>query len=283
MPDLPLPDLPQTTPSQSETLSLEEVVARLARHEVVAGVVLIGSTGAGAFTPASDYDLLVMLTHLPAPMHVALTTIGGRLADLIFITRSEVAALSARADEIPQDSWEARLLDWVASGRIVWDRLGELAALRRRAATLHPAALPDAGDLYRTWFGVNYNLRQTQRILADADPVYQMTVDLRLLYCLSELWVAYFRLRGLAWRGEKAAIRHLVEHDPGYLQRFRRCLAETDRASKVAQYAALAAETLAPLGGLWPESATAIQFHATPPWTPGQDRVALAFWNTLLE
>lgn len=286
--DLPLSDLPQTTPSQSETLSLEEVTARLARHEVVAGVVLIGSTATDALTPASDYDLLVVLTHLPAPMHVALTTIAGRTADLIFITQTEIADLLTLTDPernegIPQDSWEARLLEWIQTGRIVWDRLGGLQQLRRRAATPRPAALPDAGELYRTWFGVNYNVRQTRRILANTDPVYRMTVDLRLLYCLSELWTAYFRLRGSAWRGEKAAIRHLAEHDPGYLQRFRRCLAETDRASKVAQYAALAAETLAPLGGLWPESATAIQFHAAPSWTPGQDRVALAFWNALLE
>jgi hypothetical protein len=275
-------DLPQTSPSSSDALSLDTVVARLARHDVVAGVVLIGSTGAPALTPASDYDLLVVLAHMPAPMHVALTTIEGRLADIIFVMQPEIDALLGRDHELAQDSWEARLLYWVQTGRIVVDRLGQLQQLQDKSATLGRAAQPDAGERYRTWFGVNYNVQQTLRILASADPVYQMTVDLRLLYCLSDLWVAYFRVRGLAWAGEKAAIRYLAEHDAGYLQRFQRCLAETDRQSKVAQYVALAAETLAPLGALWPPASTAVQFHATPPWTPGQDRVALDFWNSLL-
>lgn len=275
-------ELPQTSPSQSDGLTLDGVVARLARHDVVAGVVLIGTTGDPALTPASDYDLLVVLSQMPAPMYVALTTIEGRLADIIFILQTEIDALLARDDEIPQDSWEARLLHWVRTGRIVFDRLGRLQSLQQKSAALRVAALPDAGERYRTWFGINYNVQQTLRMLESADPVYQMTVDLRLLYCLSDLWVAYFRVRGMAWAGEKAAIRHLAEHNPGYLQRFQRCLAETERRSKVAQYVALAAEVLAPLGGLWPSATTAIQFHNTLPWTPGQEQAALAFWNDLL-
>jgi hypothetical protein len=273
---------PQISPSRSDALSLDDVVTRLARHDVVAGIVLIGSTGDTTLTAASDYDLLIVLSTMPAPMHVALTTIEGRLADIIFILQSEIDALLTRQDAIPQDSWEARLLHWVQTGRVVVDRQRQLQRLQQNAAALPRATLPDAGELYRTWFGINYNVLQTQRILASPDPVYQMTVDLRLLYCLSDLWVAYFRVRRLAWAGEKAAIRHLAEHDPNYLTRFQRCLAETDRRTKVAQYVALAEQTLAPLGGLWPQASTAIQFHADRPWTPGQDRVALAFWNDLL-
>lgn len=278
--------LPQAGPSQSDALPLEEVVTRLARHEAVTGVVLLGTTGDPALTPASDYDLLVVLSQMPAPMHVALTTVDGRLADIIFVMQPEIDALLAHDelghDEVPQDSWAARLLYWVQTGRVVFDRLGQVQRLQDNSATQRRAAQPDAGERYRTWFGINYNVRQTLRILASADPVYQMTVDLRLLYCLSELWVAYFRLRGLAWAGEKAAVRYLAAHDPGYLQRFQRCLAETDRRSKVAQYVALAEQTLLPLGGLWPQASTAIQFHADAPWRPGQDQVALAFWNSLL-
>ena len=279
---------PPISPSHSDSLSLEAVVARLARHEVVTGIVLLGSTGAPALTAASDYDLLIVLSAMPAPLHVAVTTIDKRLADIIFITQSEIERLLARDQEIPQDSWEARLLHWVQTGRIAFDRItpdrvGLLHQLRQKAASLPLATQPDMGERYRTWFGVNYNLVQTQRILESPDPVYQMTVDLRLLYCLSELWGAYFRLRGLVWAGEKAAIRYLAEHDPGYLARFQRCLAEADRRAKVEQYAALAAEALAPLGGIWPAATTAIQFHAVEPWVPGQEQVALDFWNSLID
>lgn len=277
-------EFPQTAPAFSRGLSLDEVVARLARHEEVAGVLLIGSTGDPAsLTPSSDYDLIVVLAQMPAPLHVALTEIDGRLADIIFVTLREIDQLMAGGDTVAFDSWEARLLHWFEGGRIVFDRLGRLAQLQRMAATVRRVTLPDTGERYRVWFGINYNVRQTLRILASDDPVYQMTVDLRLLYSLSELWTGYFRVRGLPWAGEKAAIRYMSEHDPDYLRRFQRCLAETDRRTKVQQYVDLAERTLAPLGGLWPPGRTAIQFHIDPPpWTAGQDRTALAFWDHLL-
>ena len=70
--------------SCSNSLSLDEVISRLARHLAVDGVLLIGSTGQLSLTSASDYDMIVVLNEMPAPFHVALTWIGGRLTDVIF-------------------------------------------------------------------------------------------------------------------------------------------------------------------------------------------------------
>ena len=36
----------------------------------VEGVLLIGSTNTSALTPASDYDMIVVLNEMPAPIHV---------------------------------------------------------------------------------------------------------------------------------------------------------------------------------------------------------------------
>jgi hypothetical protein len=274
-------DLPQTTPSQSIALSLNEVVARLARRAAVAGVLLIGSTAQTTVNASSDYDLVVVLAHMPAPMHVALTTIDGRLADIIFVTLQEIDRLLGKNEVIP-DSWDARLLQWFQSGRIVFDRMGRLQQVQEKSANVRTSSPSDTGDGYRLWFAINYNVKQTLRMLESDDPLYQMTIDLRLLYSLSEVWTGYFRVRGLPWAGEKASILYLSEHDPDYLQRFRRCLAEADRRSKVEQYTELAERTLAPLGGLWTQDTTAIQFHDNSPWTPRQDDAALVFWNSLL-
>jgi hypothetical protein len=95
---------------------------------------------------------------------------------------------------------------------------------------------------------------------------------------------AYFRVRGEPWEGEKQAIRYLVAHDPEYLEMFRQSLAETNRERKVQLYEQLAALTLAPLGGLWGDGATAIQFEIKPDeeLSPGVVETTLTFWEGLL-
>jgi predicted nucleotidyltransferase len=49
-----------SVPSQTDALTLDEVVARLAAQETVMGIVLIGSTADHTLTAASDYDLLLI-------------------------------------------------------------------------------------------------------------------------------------------------------------------------------------------------------------------------------
>jgi hypothetical protein len=247
----------------------------------VDGVLLIGTTGSANLTPASDYDLIVLLSQMPAPLHVGLTYIDGRLADVIFVTTEEIDRLLALGEEVKQDSWDDRLFAWLRSGHIAFDRSNRLTLGQAKAKHVH--SMPqDEGERYGLWFGINYNVRQTLRILSSDDPVYAMTVDLRLLYSLADIWTAYFRLRGLPWQGEKMAIRYLMEHDPDYLQLFQACLAEPDRKSKVEQYVTLAHLALAPMGGLWAEGSTAFQFHGGQPWHSGQDEAALAFWEELV-
>ncbi len=116
-----------------------------------------------------------------------------------------------------------------------------------------------AGDIYGAWFSVNYNLRQTKRLVASDDPVALLAIDLRLLYCLADVYVAYFNARGIPYPGEKAMIEYLQAHDPAYLELLQRCIGAIERREKVALYEQLAARSLSPLGGLWPEGSTAVQ------------------------
>jgi hypothetical protein len=108
-----------------------------------------------------------------------------------------------------------------------------------------------------------------------------MAVDIRLLYSLPEVFVGYSRARGLPWRGEKELIRHLQRHDPHSLDLFRQCIAETDRERKVALYEQAAALALEPVGGLWPQEATAVQFQGGAVWRSDTVENALAFWDSL--
>jgi hypothetical protein len=139
-----------------------------------------------------------------------------------------------------------------------------------------------AADIYAYWWKINYNLRQTRRMLASDDPVYLMAVDIRLLYSLPEVFVGYARARRMPWRGEKELIRYLQQHDQAFLNLFRLSIAETDRAHKVALYEQAAALALAPVGGLWSPEATGVQIRTDPAFQPTQIERALAFWQSLV-
>jgi UTP:GlnB (protein PII) uridylyltransferase len=56
-------------------LSLNDVLAKLSRHSGVDGLVAIGSTAHENLTPASDYDLLIILAEQPLPFQVGITSI----------------------------------------------------------------------------------------------------------------------------------------------------------------------------------------------------------------
>ena len=270
-----------TLPTPTNGLPLAEVVARLARHDAVDGLLLIGSTGREQLNPASDYDLVLVLNHMPLPLRVALTYIDGRLADIIFVDAAELAAFTGGQPPAGSVVWgEAALARWLRGGTIAYDNTGRLAAAQA-AARARPPEPTDEGGRFSAWFSINYNLRQNLRMAASGDETYLTALDIRLLYCLSDCWWHYFLLRGLPERGEKAQVRYLEAHDPPYLALFRRCLAEGDRDRRFALYRELAGLTVAPAGGLWADDATSVLPETGAAWTPDAPARALAFWEDL--
>ncbi len=273
----PFPTLPIAT----ATLSLDVVIARLAAQEAIDGVVLLGSTGSGALTPSSDYDVLVVTT-APTPLWHVLTTVDERLTEVYVVPAAEIDALRAATLLVAHtDSRPALLARWLLRGRIVADRNGQLAHTRNRLLTGgYEFTVWTAAELYRYWFKINYDLRETERLLATADdPVRATTIDMRLLYCLPEVWLSYFRFRGVPWDGDKAAIAYLTRHDPAFLATFRACHATSDRRQRVAFYRELAAQATAPVGGLWSSTVGGLQLTDAVHWTQDIITSGVALWD----
>jgi len=263
-------------------MTLDEFTKRLRRHAEVDGLIVLGSGGRGALGPHSDYDLLLVLETLPAPLSVGLTWLDGRLTDLIFVTTAELdRLLSGGPVAVPADGLAGRRIAWLRDGRIALDRTGRLAAIQTALQTEGWTRGPVWGEQYRTWFGLNYDLAQTRRLAANPDPAAQAVVDVRLAFGLSNVWFAYFQLRGLPLFGKRAA-EHLAEHDPEFLALFQRCAGEPDRMKRLALYAELVARTTAPLGGVWAEDTTALQFQAEADIEPATVQAALAWWEELV-
>lgn len=261
-------------------MDLAELVARLSRQGSVDGVVFVGSTGTDALKPSSDYDVLVVMDEPTLPLLVGLTTVDGRLTDLLFATVAEVDELLSGARP-PADAWTARLAGWVSRGRIVFDRSGRLQKLSRLLAEARTAA-PLESSLHETWFSLNYDLAQNRRLSASPNPLDQAALQVRLLRGVSEHLTGYFRLHGLDWPGEKAALRYLEAHDPDYIASLRALLDETDPDRRLARYETLAARTLGPFGGVWQPGGTHFQFR--PGSHPSREliRQASDLWESIV-
>jgi predicted nucleotidyltransferase len=272
----------QTLLSTSNTLTLDEFIARLSCHQLVDGIVLIGSTGRGDLTPTSDYDLLLVLSQMPAPFTVALTWIDHRLTDIIFATRQQIEEILALDTPANGEEWPGRFIQWLQTGRIAFDRTGRLAQAQTKVQSDNSLLPLDNYDVYMAWFGLNYNLNQTRRLMAAEDPVYWIAADIRLAhYGTSDLLWRYFRIRKLRWQGEKSAVRYLSSHDPNYLTLLQQFLAAGERRAKFSLYEQLVALAAAPGGGLWLPGATAIEFKPEG-FGPTTAAEALGFWEGLL-
>ena len=278
---------PATIPAETNAMTLEAVLARLAAHDAVNGILLMGSTGTGNLAPTSDYDLLLVLAELPVPMRMVTTWVDGRLTEVYCTTVRAVERIIAEPDGWSEVSEDGVIVNWLRAGRVAYDRAGRLRRAQEVARDAPPPALPGERELYAAWLKAGYNVLQTRRKLMSDDPAYQLAVDYRLLvYGLGELWPTYFFARGLPWRGEVEASRYFADHDSDYLARFWACAAEPDRGQRLKLYEELVGLTFAPVGEPWAAGTTAVGvgpgFGDVAPEPPGAVEDALAFWQTLI-
>jgi hypothetical protein len=272
----------QASLSESNTLSLSQVVARLAENDRVDGVLTIGTTSGEGLTPASDYDIVIVLPEMPDGLEpYGVTHIAGRFTDLLFVTGQQLDEILALSAPIDSHAWLGRIIRWFENGRIAFDRYGQLHAVRHKVQAAS-YLLPLADDGRAGWWRVNYNLAQTRRMLTANDPVYRVAAELRIaLYGPTDLLFNYFDIRNLPWTGDKDAVRYLLSNDPDYLAGFRQFIAEADPERRFALYEDLAKRTIAPVGELWGASVTALAFHHTGAADHPTDQ-AERFWDRLI-
>ena len=252
----------QARSSYSHSLSVDEVVFRLARQAQVDAVLMMGSGASTILSPSSDIDLLVVLNGEPLAIFMVSTTIDQRLSEVYFMRAEELDVLLDQPKAVPDNSVAATRLRWIQSGQILFDRSTRLERSRAVLAGLAQSDWlipPTDEDIYAAWYANNYDLVQTKRLFLSNDPVMAIKVDLRMLFMLDQLWQRYFLVRRIAGMSQKMGIRWMMTSDAPFYTRFQACLAEGDRLKKFTLYQELARSALEPVGGLWPEEMTAVQ------------------------
>lgn len=276
---------PQSRIATTMDEPLDDVLGRISAHPLVDGILLVGSTGSEALAPDSDYDLLVVLSGLPAPLRIVNTWVDHRLTEAYITTTAAIERILNTSMPLPDGSEEAGILRWLREGHIAHDRRGILHTACEKAPTLQEPALPGDREIHEAWRKIGYNLAQMRRYLAAGDDISRLTVDMRLLYSVDEVKMHYFTVRKLAWRGEKAAIRYWSEHDPDFLALLRDYFGAADQHARVDLYASLAESALAPVGQPWQFGETIVSVGAG--WGTGGEAIvgteaeALALWEDI--
>lgn len=261
---------------------LIDLVDRCAAYPLVEAVLVVGSLARGPLGPASDYDLLLVLRELPAPLRAVLTTWANRQAEIFFIPIGLPAAILARGTPLVRDSDDAFVAQWLRDGALAFDRHGRVAALQRAFRAADWIRPPEPADQYALWFKLNSYVRQLRRLVASPDPVDRLAAEFKLAQAGSELLLAESVLHGRPWQGPKHALRRLALAEPEQFAAWQGLFAAGSLPDRLARWQRLAAVILAPLGGLAPPDQPS--FQLAPGTRPTHAALASVrrFWTDLL-
>ncbi len=272
-----------STPSFSDQLSLNETIEYLTQSALVDGIAEFGSRASQDVSAASDYDLLILLTSLPMRVFQLLTTIDGRLADIVLVETETADSLLATGER-PTALFEALFARKMQTARIHYDRSGRLHRLQQLVTSptwdAPPAASAAMSAWPSIWFWQSFGLLQIERMAQSNDPVHRLAVDMLLAACLAGTWRSYFDVRALPWDGEKAALRYWMAHDVGYYQTVQRCLGAGDAQERLVAYRALVQQTIEPIGSILRLGETAVVLAQGAAEWEDVDAI-LRYWNSL--
>lgn len=197
---------------------LTDVIKHLSARNEVVGLFTTGTTASG-LNPSSDIDLVVILADNQKGIRSAYTTIENRFADIFFFDTAFVKKVS-EMENIPGNGFEGMFVTWLAKGVIEKDESGDLAKLKSLVGKKAQNLFVSLEEKQDSWFKINYNFIANQRYFKSEDAVYHKALEIRLMYSIVELLVAYFTLREIPWRGEKEAITYLEKNDTKTLESF---------------------------------------------------------------
>ncbi|MFH0937135.1 MAG: nucleotidyltransferase domain-containing protein [Candidatus Daviesbacteria bacterium] len=270
-----LPTLESTT----NNLRLDEFLELLKKSDVVDGILLMGSSANGTMNKFSDIDITLIVKNIPANTLGIATFVEHRFTEIYIYTVDEINTLIDKND-IDPDKKEGWIFNWIRDGKIITDKSGSLSKVKEKSTTLNLDKVSDY-LIFSSISKVNYNYVQNKRYFDSGSEIHLKALQVRLLYCMADVFVAYFNVRKLRWSGEKQAIKYLEQNDHEFLELFEGYQTATELKDKMELYQQIAELALDPAGGLWKREVVSVITDGN--FSEESIRKSLEYWNNLLK
>ncbi len=217
--------------TQSSDNSLQEIINTLSKNNNVDALLLCGSTATETQTKSSDYDLVLVVKEKPEKLLSLFTYINAMPADIFFYSLTDIKNIILNKQV--KEGGETWLMHWLLKGKISFDKSGDLTKLQSIISEIQfPPDIFAGASAYK----INYNLINNTRYFESNDPLYHLSLEIRLLYSITETLVGYFSMRHIYWEGEKKAIQYLENNDSEYLSIFQKTIRASNLQDKFATY-----------------------------------------------
>ena len=216
-------------------------IERLQRHQRYLGAFVFGSVARGDATERSDLDVKVVVAEDNPCANINHPVIGGVKLDITCHSPAQLREATAR--EIA----EGKRVPMVAESLIVFDRTGELRALRDEARRAHPQPVTPA-DHQLLQFLVYHADDKARRALDEDTATAIFVLETGLL----DLLAIHYRLRGRWWLSTKRLLGDLRGWDPALAALVESFVSAGAPPAKFAAWSAIVDHVLRPLGGRRP-------------------------------
>lgn len=232
----------------TRTWRFDETIQRLSQSPFVEGIAAFGSRAFARESAASDYDLLIVLRDLPAPVFQIITAIDGLIADIVPVNVELIERMVAAGAEPPTDLFGVMLVQKLRTARILFDRAGLMARAQAAARAIPAISLTPKPAMfakrYAEMFWQGFVTQQVRRMSRSEDELHHLAADMMISSILTQTYRAYFELRGLAWEGEKAALRYWRQSDPACYELVRLLIGARDLEARLNAYERLSRHVL---------------------------------------
>jgi hypothetical protein len=216
-------------------------VEELQRYERYLGAFIFGSLARGEGTEVSDCDVQVIVDEEASCKNINHPVIGGVKLDLTFLAFAQLEG------QIEQAMGRRERIPWIVKSVILFDKLGQLAALQERAKKTLPLKTQPEDVLFVQFMFFHSNNKVERNL--ESDPVSAL---LSMHVGLNDFLHYHYQIHQRWWVSSKRLMADLRSWDLPLAELVERFVTTGEPRAKFACWSAIIEHILRPLGGRQP-------------------------------
>lgn len=259
---------------------LQNIIENLKNKEEVDAFFVTGSQGSGKQKPYSDIDLVIIFKENTQKLFSLFQFIDSKPADIFFYDIALLEKLKSDK-EIPANTMDAVLINWLENATIEFDKSGTITSMKEDLENLKKKLQVPTTEMKKFESLINASYITNKRYFESNDPEYLEALEIKMLYDLNNILMGYFEFRNIPWRGEKQVLKYLKENDVEFYSLYMSCLRSPSVQEKFEIYSTLIKNVFYGNYGLWDKNI--INPFIKGSLTEEEKNRLIEYWNNLVK